>query len=134
MHAAQTLTANRGPERTFAAATSRAPVIDLVHLARQTDGDAALEAELLALFDKQAANLFARLSADSESRMAKADLAHKLRGSALAIGAGQVASTAQDLETALESDLVGSRERDEALAALSAAVADARAAIAALRG
>lgn len=134
MYAAQTPATNRGPERTFAATQSDAPVIDLVHLARQTDGDAALEAELLALFDKQAANLVARLSADGLSSIAKADLAHKLRGSALAIGAGRVAGSAQDLEIALESDLVGSRERGEALAALSAAVSEARAAIAALRG
>jgi HPt (histidine-containing phosphotransfer) domain-containing protein len=134
MQAAQKPAANRGAERTLPATASQAPVIDLVHLARQTDGDAALEDELLALFDKQAANLVARLSAEGESRLAKADLAHKLRGSALAIGAGRVASDAQELEIVLESDLVGSRERDEALTALAAAVAEARAAIAALRG
>ena len=63
--------------------------LDLVHLARQCLGDQELEAELLGLFRLQARALTAQLSElaclSSES---KAKIAHTLRGSALAVGAG----------------------------------------------
>jgi HPt (histidine-containing phosphotransfer) domain-containing protein len=103
-----------------------APVIDLAHLARQTLGDQALEAELLALFENQAARITAQLTApgagDAKSR---GDLAHTLRGSALAIGAGEVARAAQVYETACAAGSPGA-----ALGDLVEAVARARAAIA----
>ena len=131
MHAAQNLAAEDGPERASYAVNSDEPAIDLVHLARQTDGDAALEAELLALFDRQSANLLAQLAVAGAAR---ADIAHKLRGSALAVGAGRVASAAQTLETLLNSDRMSSQERERALGGLAAAVAEARGAIAGLLG
>ena len=110
------------------------PAIDLVHLARQTDGDAALEVELLALFDRQSATLLAQLAVDGAARGGRADIAHKLRGSALAVGAGRVASAAETLETFLNSDRMNSQERERALGGLAAAVAEARGAIAGLLG
>src|SRR5580692_11691947 len=131
MYAAQNLAAEDGPQRASNAVNSDEPAIDLVHLARETDGDAALEAELLALFDRQSANLLAQLAVDGDAR---ADIAHNLRGSALAVGAGRVASAAQTLETLLNSDRMTSHERERALGGLAAAVAEARGAIAGLLG
>jgi HPt (histidine-containing phosphotransfer) domain-containing protein len=61
-------------------------------------------------------------------------VAHKLRGSALAIGAGRVASAAQTLETLLSSDRSNPHDCQRALDGLAAAVAEARAAIAGLFG
>ena len=110
------------------------PAIDLVHLARQTDNDSALGEELLALFDRQSASLLAQLSAEDAPRRRRADAAHMLRGSALAVGAGPVARAAQALETSLECGNAEKFEIDRALAALAGAIAEARAAIARLRG
>jgi len=122
------------PAQDFAARDAGEPAIDLVHLARQTDGDAALELELLALFDRQSGKLLGELSVEVPARHLRADMAHKLRGSALAIGAGRVAGAAQTLETLLNSDRVGPNECERALGGLAAAVAEARAAIAELIG
>jgi HPt (histidine-containing phosphotransfer) domain-containing protein len=110
------------------------PAIDRVHLSRQTDGDAALEVELLALFDRQSGKLLDELSVEGPARRRRADMAHKLRGSALAIGAGRIATAAQALETLLNSDRSSLHECERALAGLAAAVAEARAAIAELLG
>lgn len=118
----------------LAAEDAGEPAIDLVHLARQTDGDAALEVELLALFDRQSGTLLAELSVESPARRRRADTAHKLRGSALAIGAGRVASAAQELETLLNSDRSSAHECERALDGLAAVVAEVRAAIAELLG
>jgi HPt (histidine-containing phosphotransfer) domain-containing protein len=106
------------------------PTIDLVHLARQTDNDPALEDELLALFDRQSASILAQLSREETTTRNRADAAHMLRGSALAIGAGAVARAAQAFETSLERGGAGVVE----LEALAQAVGQARAAIARLRG
>jgi HPt (histidine-containing phosphotransfer) domain-containing protein len=102
--------------------------IDLVHLARATDGDESLEAELLAMFDRQSAKLAERLRLLDLPRRARADIAHRLRGSALAIGAFAVARAAEAVETALEAE----REPEAELSALDKAVAAARASIAGL--
>jgi HPt (histidine-containing phosphotransfer) domain-containing protein len=102
--------------------------IDLVHLARQTDGDESLEAELLAMFDRQSEKLNQRLKVTDLSRRARADIAHRLRGSALAIGAFAVASAAEAVEAKLE----GEGDAGAEIAALDTAVAAARAAIAEL--
>ena len=69
-------------------------VLDLVHLSRQTFGDHALEIELLTLFERQAAQLSARLGGarapgDAGARM---ELAHMLKGSARSVGAFAVAT------------------------------------------
>jgi len=79
--------------------------IDLVHLSRQTLGDRGLEIELLQLFDRQAAQIAARLASDigGSDRRWRHDLSHTLKGSAQAIGAGQVANAAQHYENVLAS-------------------------------
>jgi len=116
-----------------AALASGEPPIDLVHLARQTDGDAALQQELLALFDKQSASLLAIVSDRSAERRQRADAAHQLKGSALAMGAGAVARAAAVVETALSGGAAGPGAPESALVGLAAAVAAARAAVAKLR-
>lgn len=107
--------------------------IDLVHLARQTDHDGALAEELLDLFDRQSASLIAQALAEDAPRHRRAEAAHQLRGSALAVGAGQVARAAQALEASLERPNAESGEIDAALAALAGAIGEARTAIAKLR-
>ena len=132
--AAPTLAANRGADEAMQALASREPAIDLVHLARQTGGDEALEAELLALFDRQSASLAPALADGELPPRARADLAHKLRGSALAIGAARVAAAAEALEIALESGASAVCEPTAEIERLTLAVAEARAAIADFRG
>ena len=74
--------------------------IDLVHLARQTFGERDLEAELLRLFDRQSAQIIARLAdAGTPEGRWRADLAHTLKGSAKAIGAFGVAAAADFYES-----------------------------------
>ena len=80
-----------------------APVLDLVHLSRQTFGDHSLETELLTLFDRQAAQFAARLAEprcpnDGGSR---GDVAHTLKGSARAVGAFAVGVAAEAYESAV---------------------------------
>ena len=104
--------------------------LDLVHLARQTDGDESLEAELLAIFDRQCEKQLQRLSLPDLPRRTRADIAHLLRGSALAIGAFTVARVAGTLETAFSAE---GDEPEAELAAFGQAVGQARAAIADLR-
>ena len=72
--------------------------IDFDHLRRMTLGDNSLEREVLAMFSGQAAELAAALA---QLPPEAATLAHKLKGSARAIGAFHVAAAAADLETAL---------------------------------
>jgi HPt (histidine-containing phosphotransfer) domain-containing protein len=96
--------------------------IDLAHLRRMTLGDETLEREVLVMFAGQAAKLaaaLAQLPADA------AAVAHKLKGSARAVGATRVAAAASDLEAVLHNgaDPAGS------LAALSDTVGEARTAI-----
>jgi len=104
--------------------------IDLVHLSRQTLGDRGLEFELLGLFQRQCAQIVARLEAGSTERQARRDLAHTLKGSALAVGAGAVAAAANRYEQALAGDEQAAVEA--ALDALSLAAGEARAAVAML--
>lgn len=83
--------------------------IDLVHLSRQTMGDAALEAELLRLFDRQAHNIVSQLeieiiSKETHELQKRLSLAHALKGSARAVGAFGVAEAAERLETASRPD------------------------------
>ncbi len=76
--------------------------LDLVHLAAQTDGDLALQRDLLDLFIVQSAELIAHMSALADADPAAAsDLAHTLDGSARAIGAFELAGAAAELEAAL---------------------------------
>jgi HPt (histidine-containing phosphotransfer) domain-containing protein len=80
-----------------------APIIDLVHLSRQTLGDGALESELLRLFAVQAQQYAAWLEeAFAPGEAAKrADLTHRLKGSARAIGAFPLAEAAESYEEAI---------------------------------
>ncbi len=103
--------------------------IDLVHLSRQTMGDRALEAELLAQFDHQAAKIVKELGEkpgrpDAENSNARrADLAHKLKGSACAVGAHEVAAAAENYEYCVRAGMLGAPDADR----LTRAVAQVRA-------
>ena len=110
------------------------PPIDLVHLARQCQGDPELEAELLGLFRHQALTLAAQLSAPPKSLESQANIAHKLLGSALAVGAGRVARAAaaiQDKARARPAE--PPQAMSQAIVALEGAVAEAVAEIERLR-
>jgi HPt (histidine-containing phosphotransfer) domain-containing protein len=101
-------------------------VIDLEHLARMTLGQRSLEAEVLALFDMQADILLAHMRDSAPAAVAA--FAHTLKGSARGIGAWRVAAAADSLEVlAIRSNAGGVAG---AVARLSAAVAEAKAAIA----
>ena len=86
---------------TAAMAPRREPApIDLVHLARQTFGSAELEREVLRLFVQQGAGL-ARRIAEAKDATGRGEIAHRLKGSALAVGAVRVGRLAAALETAV---------------------------------
>jgi HPt (histidine-containing phosphotransfer) domain-containing protein len=111
------------------------PPLDLVHLARQCLGDHELEAELLALFQAQARALTAQLSETRLSSLeSKAKIAHMLRGSALAVGAGRVASAARRIEELASAPGDQRSAEARAIVALQSAVAEALAEIDRLRG
>src|SRR5260370_35652727 len=76
-------------------------VIDLAHLARMTLGETSLEAEVLGLFDRQAGILLARMRTAAPAAVGA--FAHTLKGSALGIGAWQVAEAAPGVERAANS-------------------------------
>jgi HPt (histidine-containing phosphotransfer) domain-containing protein len=104
------------------------PVLDLIHLQSMTLGDDRLARELLDLFDTQAALLSERMQQCESAALAT--LAHTLRGSAVGIGAVQVAQAAQAVERA-----PNAAARVKAVLRLTQAVALARASIAeVLRG
>lgn len=85
------------------AAPIEAPVLDLVHLSRQTFGDHALETELLTLFDRQAGHFAERLRGPSsvDDARGRIELTHMMKGSASAVGAFGVARAAEAYEAAL---------------------------------
>ena len=88
--------------------------IDLFHLARQTGGETALEHAVLRLFAANSVTDLGRLKA--ASGQAGREAAHLIVGSARAIGAGEVARLAADVEkgegdvAALEAALVEARQ------------------------
>jgi HPt (histidine-containing phosphotransfer) domain-containing protein len=102
------------------------PAIDRAHLKQMTFGDRSLERELLELFDRQAEQLMARMRASDAAVLAM--LAHTLKGSALGIGANDVARAAGATESAAGSPA----QRLTALDGLAAAIDAARGEIAAL--
>jgi HPt (histidine-containing phosphotransfer) domain-containing protein len=101
--------------------------IDLVHLARMTLGDRALEREVLALFERQATLLISRMRQATPEGVAA--LAHTLKGSARGIGAWRVARAAETLEAM---GTIGTRNLAAELDRLAAAADEARAVIAEL--
>lgn len=100
--------------------------IDLVHLARQTGGDAELERELLVLFSQQCVRHLRTIHAGTDDSTRR-DAAHTLKGAARAIGAWQVADAADLIERQLEKP--GAPMGEGALDALALAAAEARAVI-----
>src|SRR5579871_3316045 len=105
-----------------ATAAADEPAIDRAHLSRMTLGDGALEREVLALFDRQAEMLIARMGEVDPSGVAA--LAHTLKGSARGVGAWSMARAAEAVETAAPADLA------PAVALLAAAHGETRAVIA----
>jgi hypothetical protein len=95
--------------------------IDRKHLARMTLGEAGLEREVLALFDRQAEMLLPRMRRVAPD--AALALAHTLKGSARGVGAWRVAAAAEAVERS-SSDTLSST-----IDALDQAVAEAKAAI-----
>jgi HPt (histidine-containing phosphotransfer) domain-containing protein len=77
------------------------PTLDLVHLASQTGDDIALRREILALFIDQSPQLLSDIEDSASAPKIRADLAHKLKGSASAIGAFRLAAASETVETAL---------------------------------
>ena len=71
-----------------------AQVIDTQHLFRMTLGELSLQREVLALFDRQADILLPRI------RRGAPAVAHTLKGSAVGIGAFEVARAAEAVEHA----------------------------------
>jgi HPt (histidine-containing phosphotransfer) domain-containing protein len=106
------------------------PPLDLVHLARQCQGDHELENELLGLFRLQSRALAAQLSdALLVSLDSKAKIAHKLRGAALAVGAWRVAGAAGRIEECVSATSNRAQPDAENLAALTQAVSALDAAV-----
>jgi hypothetical protein len=102
-------------------------VVDRAHLARMTLGDQRLEAEVLALFDRQADLLLARMTGATPAAVAA--FAHTLKGSARGIGMWRVAAAAEAVERA-----AGNCEPPAIAGAvdqLAAAIREAQAAVAA---
>ncbi len=88
--------------------TGGVATLDLAHLAQQCFGDKDLEIELLQLFRTQSRTLATQLAKDATlSSEAQADLAHRLRGSALAVGARGVARAAEVVEACGRTDARG---------------------------
>lgn len=81
---------------------ARARPIDLVHLARQTMGDRALEQEVLSMFVHQAAMVRAQI--ETADRKRRLFLAHGLMGSARGVGAFAVSRIAEDVERQPDDD------------------------------
>jgi HPt (histidine-containing phosphotransfer) domain-containing protein len=102
---------------------------DLVHLSRQTMGDRELEHEVLVLFERQAHHIGGKLATleSGPDHGSRADLAHKLKGSARAVGAFAVAKAAENYEHSARAGLLramDSRQLQEALAQALGALRD----------
>ena len=104
-----------------------AAAIDRGHLARMTLGDRKLERDLLRLFAQQGELLVARMRECEPAGVAT--LAHTLKGSAMGVGATNVARAAAATELACKADAA---ECAHAVEQLALAVEEARDAIATL--
>ncbi|MBB4569815.1 Hpt domain-containing protein [Rhizobium leucaenae] len=85
------------PDNSRGAAPSRERAIDLVHLAKQTMGDKALEVEVLQMFARQARSCLQEIGSGDRKRAMAAS--HRLKGAASAVGAFKVADAANALES-----------------------------------
>lgn len=74
--------------------------VDLAHLARYTGGDAALNAEILGLFQTQCSDLVVQLQTalDTADKKTWHDIGHSLKGAARGIGAFAFADVAAEIE------------------------------------
>jgi HPt (histidine-containing phosphotransfer) domain-containing protein len=81
-------------------AKARHRPIDMAHLAKQTLGDKGLELEVLRMFDETARIYFGRIELSASVEELLRHL-HTLRGAALGIGAGAIASLASAAESEL---------------------------------
>jgi HPt (histidine-containing phosphotransfer) domain-containing protein len=104
--------------------------IDLVHLARQTGGDEALERELLALFAEQCQRQITIIHELGDC-LRRADAAHTLKGAALAVGAWSVAEAATAVENSLTTPRSG-QDLPERVVVLADAASEACGMIASL--
>jgi HPt (histidine-containing phosphotransfer) domain-containing protein len=104
-------------------------ILDRDHLARQTHNDADLERQVMGMFFEQSALVLRQIRDAAEPRQ-RSEAAHRLKGSARAVGAWRVAEASDRLET-LPPSATDDRVL-EAIAGLHATVAEARAAIAGL--
>jgi HPt (histidine-containing phosphotransfer) domain-containing protein len=101
---------HRPPSGLKSAVAAPAPPasLDLTHLSQQTDGDLLLQKELLDIFRLRSPELidqmFALASAPQQQGSPLRDLAHQLKGSALALGAFGVAAAAEAVEIAFGAD------------------------------
>ncbi|MCC6779341.1 MAG: Hpt domain-containing protein [Hyphomicrobiales bacterium] len=95
--------------------------IDLPHLRRMTLGERSLEAEVLALFNRQAGMLLARMRSGPPAAVAAC--AHTLKGAALGVGAWCVADACRAVEASAADEIAFSVER------LAVAIDEARTAI-----
>jgi HPt (histidine-containing phosphotransfer) domain-containing protein len=84
------------PDNGRGTAPSRERAIDLIHLAKQTMGDKALEVEVLRMFARQARSCLQEIGSGDADRIKAAS--HRLKGAAGAVGAFKVADAAQTLE------------------------------------
>lgn len=93
--------------------------IDRAHLRQMTFEDAALEREVLSLFDRQAMSMLELIPAAASSALPP--LLHAVKGSARGIGAWRVARAAAALEAAPQGN---ARVLMEALVEARAAIAE----------
>jgi HPt (histidine-containing phosphotransfer) domain-containing protein len=89
--------------------------LDLAHLERQTQGNQALEREVLGLFLEHSAAQLEKLKA-AATVTAQREIAHSLAGSALAIGAFATAAQAREIEQLNQMDNAMVARLGEALA------------------
>lgn len=106
-----------GDAATGAPCPSRRRPIDLVHLARQTCGDRALEADVLGMLGRQLDTLMRRLDGAREED--RRQIAHSLKGTARNVGAFRLADSAERYETALRDETALAQLRLEAEAVSS---------------
>jgi HPt (histidine-containing phosphotransfer) domain-containing protein len=97
-------------------------VLDRDHLSRQTFGNRQLEREVLALFDDHARRALSLIKSPRNAKE-RGEAAHSLVGAARGVGAFRVAAAAARIER-------GPGDSLAAVAALDAAVADMRRAVA----